>query len=72
VVNQGDDSVSVYRYRSNVTPLVFESVRHGSPFATGKKPGAIEIDPTGRYAYVANSGSNDVSAYKIHLQTGAL
>jgi 6-phosphogluconolactonase (cycloisomerase 2 family) len=72
VVNTGDDTVSVYRYRSNVTPLVFETVQHGSPFATGKAPMAVEIDPTGRYAYIANAGSNDISAYRIHHQTGAL
>ncbi|NOX90905.1 MAG: beta-propeller fold lactonase family protein [Gammaproteobacteria bacterium] len=72
VVNTGDDTISVYRYRSNVTPLVFETVYYGSPFATGKAPVGIEIDPTGRYAYVANAGSNDVSAYRINHQTGAL
>jgi len=72
VVNTGDDTVSVYRYRSNATPLVFETVYYGSPFATGKAPASIEIDPTGRYAYVANAGSNNISAYRIHHQTGAL
>ncbi len=72
VVNTGDNTVSVYRYRSNLTPLVFETVYYGSPFATGKAPASIEIDPTGRYAYVANAGSNNISAYRIHHQTGAL
>jgi len=72
VVNTGDDTVSVYRYRSNVTPLIFETVDYGSPFATGKAPAAIQIDPTGRYAYVANAGANTVSAYRIHHLTGAL
>lgn len=72
VVNTGDDTISVYRYRSNVTPLIFETVYYGSPFATGEAPAAIEIDPTGRYAYVANAGSNNVSAYRVHHQTGAL
>ncbi len=72
VVNTGDNTVSVYRYRSNVTPLVFETVYYGSPFATGESPAGIEIDPTGRYAYVVNAGSNNVSAYRIHHQTGAL
>jgi len=72
VVNTGDNTVSVYRYRSNVTPVMYETINYGSPFATGKAPVAIEIDPTGRYAYVANAGSNDVSAYRVHHQTGAL
>ncbi|VAW92690.1 hypothetical protein MNBD_GAMMA20-1934, partial [hydrothermal vent metagenome] len=72
VVNNGSDNISVYRYRNNVTPLIFESVRHGSPYAAGKAPVALAVDPTGRYAYVANTGSNDISAYRIHHQTGAL
>jgi len=72
VVNNGSDNISVYRYRNNVTPLIFESVRHGSPYAAGKAPVALVVDPTGRYAYVANAGSNDISAYRIHHQTGAL
>jgi len=72
VVNTGDDTISVYRYRSNITPLIFESVYYGSPYAAGKTPVAIEIDPSGRYAYVANKGSNDISAYRVHHQTGAL
>jgi len=72
VVNSGSDNISVYRYRNNVTPLIFESVKHGSPYAAGKTPVALAVDPTGRYAYVANAGSNDISAYRIHHQTGAL
>jgi 6-phosphogluconolactonase (cycloisomerase 2 family) len=34
--------------------------------ATGKSPTSIAIDPTGRFAYVANSGSGDVSMYGIN------
>lgn len=72
VLNQGGNNVSVYRYRNNVTPLYFESVRSGSPFATGREPLDLVVDPTGRYAYVANAGDDTVSAYRIHHQTGAL
>lgn len=32
----------------------------------------MAIDPTGRFAYVANSGSGTVSAYTINALTGAL
>ncbi len=72
VVNQGSNNISVYRYRNNVTPLYFESVRYGSPFAAGEAPADLAVDPSGRYAYVANSGSDDISAYRIHHETGAL
>jgi len=30
------------------------------------------VDPTGKFAYVPNSGSNDVSMYTINATTGAL
>ena len=32
----------------------------------------MAVDPSGRFAYVANEGSNDVSAYTINSSTGAL
>jgi 6-phosphogluconolactonase (cycloisomerase 2 family) len=44
----------------------------GSPFPTGFLPRAITIDSTGHFAYVANSGDNNVSAYTINGITGAL
>ena len=34
---------------------------------SGTKAQYISIDPTGRYAYVANSGDNTVSQYTIGL-----
>jgi YVTN family beta-propeller protein len=30
------------------------------------------VDPTGKFAYVTNFGSNDVSMYTINATTGAL
>ena len=43
----------------------------GSPFATGLFPQSVTVDPTSKYAYVANESSNNVSAYSIDA-TGAL
>ena len=43
----------------------------GSPFATGLFPQSVTVDPTSKYAYVANERSNNVSAYSIDA-TGAL
>jgi Lactonase, 7-bladed beta-propeller len=37
----------------------------GSPFAAGILPTSVAVDPTGKFAYVANSNSNTVSAYSI-------
>jgi 6-phosphogluconolactonase len=35
-------------------------------------PTSIAIDPSGKFAYVTNSGSNDISIYTINATTGAL
>jgi 6-phosphogluconolactonase len=40
--------------------------------AAGTDPGSVTVDPTGKFSYVANSGSNDVSMYTINTTTGAL
>ena len=42
----------------------------GSPFAAGTKPVAVAVDSTASFLYVANQGSNNVSAFKINA--GAL
>ena len=35
-------------------------------------PSAVAVDPTGKFAYVGNDGSNNISAYAIDANTGAL
>jgi 6-phosphogluconolactonase len=38
----------------------------GSPFAAEREPNSVAVDPTGKFAYVANAGdANNVSAYRI-------
>jgi len=44
----------------------------GSPFAAGNGAGAVAVDPSGRFVYVANSVENTVSAYSIGAGTGQL
>jgi 6-phosphogluconolactonase (cycloisomerase 2 family) len=46
----------------------------GSPFAIspGDAPGPIAVDPDGNYVYVVDTGSNQVSAFKISASSGAL
>ena len=41
-------------------------------FVAGTSPGSVTVDPSGKFAYVTNSGSGDVSAYTIDATTGAL
>ncbi len=40
-------------------------VNPGNCIAAGANPVAVALDPSGRFVYVANNGSNDVSAYRI-------
>lgn len=44
----------------------------GSPFPTGAYPLKVVLDPSGRFAYVPNRFSNNVSAYTVDATTGAL
>jgi DNA-binding beta-propeller fold protein YncE len=48
------------------------TVCNGSNFLAGSSPYYVTVDTTGQFAYAANSGSNNVSAYKIDRTTGAL
>ena len=43
-----------------------------APFAAGDAPSGIAIHPSGRFLFVANTASNDVSVYTINRVTGAL
>lgn len=43
-----------------------------STIATGAYPYAVTVDPTGKFAYVANYTGNDVSSYTINQTSGAL
>lgn len=72
VTNADSNTVSVFRHFSGVEALTLESKKYGSPFSTGKEPVDLVVDPTGHFAYVANAGSNTVSAYRIDHNTGAL
>ncbi len=61
-------NVSAYTINSSTGAL---SAIAGSPFAAGKNPISVTVDPSGRFAYVANDGDT-VSAYTINSSTGAL
>lgn len=44
----------------------------GSPFPSGINPIFITVDPSGKFAYAANSTDNTISAYAIDSNTGTL
>ena len=44
----------------------------GSPYTAGTGPTGVVVDPTGAYVYVANKGSNNISAYTLNATSGQL
>ncbi len=75
VANSLSNTVSTYAIDAN-TGALSEVDQNGSAagtaVATGTSPGSVSVDPSGKFAYVANIGSNTISAYAIDANTGAL
>jgi len=74
VANHASDNVSAYSIDSGTGALTDLT---GSPFAdtsTGgtTAPYGLAVDPSGKYVYVANNGSDDVAIYTITAETGVL
>jgi 6-phosphogluconolactonase len=44
----------------------------GSPYTTGTGPAGVILDTTGSYVYVANKGSNNISAFTLTAASGKL
>ena len=65
----GYSNVSAYTLNSSTGAL---RTIAGSPFGAGKNPVSVTVDPSGRFAYVANVFGDNVSAYTINRSTGAL
>ena len=79
-VNQGvgatGNTISAYSINTNTGALsamdADGTTGTQATIATGTLPYAITVDPTGKFAYVANYTSNTISAYTINPITGAL
>jgi 6-phosphogluconolactonase (cycloisomerase 2 family) len=44
----------------------------GSPYTAGSTPFSIAMDSSGKFIYVANQGSNNISAFSVNATTGVL
>ena len=75
VVNVYSNNVSAYAIDASNGAL---TQVQGSPFAAGYGPYGVAIDPSGKFAYVANNGTisghytGNVSAFAINPRSGAL
>lgn len=65
----GDDKIAAYTIDAKTG--VLKQVK-GSPFAAGQGASAVAVDPTGKFVYATDSGSNTVSGYAINVSDGAL
>jgi len=62
VATQG--SAQIFGYRSNINSGNLSSI-NGSPFIAGAGATSIVIDPTHAFAFVANTGTSDISRFSI-------
>jgi 6-phosphogluconolactonase (cycloisomerase 2 family) len=82
VVNSSSSDISAYTINPGSGALTQVDCGGGSTcdvvnslpknFKAGTNPFSISIDSSGNYAYVANSGSANVSAYSINTSNGVL
>ena len=76
VVNSGSTFIervsgSVSGYLIDATTGALAPIT-GSPFAPGRGPESMAVEPSGRFAYVANFLDNTVSGYTVNSTIGAL
>ncbi len=80
VSNRASGNVSVYTINQSTGALAAvvgtgngtTGTNASGVIAAGTAPSFVTVDPLGKFAYVANLNSNDVSAYTINQTTGAL
>jgi len=73
--NSHADNVSGFTINSTTGALTAMAASLGDPFPAGLSPSSVAVDPSGKFAYVVNSGSGvpgTVSGYTIDSTTGAL
>ncbi|MEO7501407.1 MAG: beta-propeller fold lactonase family protein [Gemmatimonadaceae bacterium] len=61
--------LSVYSINATTGGLTLVA---GSPFPAGNDPSDVNLDPSGRFVYVTNFGSQTVTGYAINQTTGQL
>jgi 6-phosphogluconolactonase (cycloisomerase 2 family) len=75
VANAGSANLSAYSVNPSTgvfTPIANPATPGIDFFNAGTAPQQVTIDSTGKFAIVANSGSDNVSVYEINQSTGEL
>jgi 6-phosphogluconolactonase (cycloisomerase 2 family) len=65
VANQDSFDISVYKIETNGTLTVVDQngAVAGTTIGAGTNPSSIAVDPTGKYVYVTNQLTDDISSY---------
>ncbi|HSZ18224.1 MAG TPA: beta-propeller fold lactonase family protein [Candidatus Acidoferrum sp.] len=69
--SKGVPSGTIHVYSVNAATGAITEVP-GSPFSAGLVPEQLVVDPTGRFVYVTNEQSQDITAFSVDPSTGAL
>lgn len=75
VTNTNDGTVSAFTIDSttgNLTAVAGSPFTSGPAIVTPDEPSAAAVDPSGQFLYVANSDTENVSAFTINATTGVL
>lgn len=72
VTSDEQKSVRVFRFRTAVTPSIFEINDNGSPFVFKSVPSAVVNDPTGRFTMVTQQGSGLATMFFVQVSTGEM
>jgi len=68
----GDNALAVFRYRSAITPAIFEIAEYGSPFLFKDTPSLFAVDPTGRFAMVVSKDTGQAAMFYVQVDNGSL
>ncbi len=73
VFSADGQQVSLFSYRQNTGPLLYERTRFGSPFALKQKSSAALIDPGSNFILTTDSSERHaLSVYRIDALSGAI
>ncbi|HET7441902.1 MAG TPA: beta-propeller fold lactonase family protein [Terriglobales bacterium] len=65
VANQGQNTITAFAVSGSGVLSFVGGIDTAAAFAAGSTPAGVTVDPSGKFLYVANSGSNNVSAFVI-------
>jgi len=65
VSNSGGNFVTSYTLNSDGSLVVGNNYNTGTDSENGQNPMGLAVDPSGKFLFVANQGSNDVSVFSI-------